>query len=362
MLPIQLDVLRLLVWPLDLAADYSPQVVALNTSLTWPGVVGLVSMVSVAALGLLMIRRAPAVAFGILVALASYAPTSNLLFLSGVVLAERNLYLAVLAPALILGWLVDHSAGREYRRVLLAATAAMLLVFAGKSWARTPFWRTPQTSIIEEAGDHPESYRARLHLGDLLANHGRKAQALAEYLAADALAERDPFLGRNEKDAAIAVNRYDLAVDVAQHAYQLAPDDPRPARWLVEAALAARRGNMALEVATQAALTHPRSLGFAANYLFALEGVGGPPARRLLAAATVDLLSTHLVAAAARLDSVAVELNRKQAAPLRCEDVKLARETMEVLRPALLPTTLEHVGAGARRSSPDCDAATARSG
>lgn len=106
MLPIQFDVLRLLVWPLDLASDYSQQTVTIRTTWSALAAAGLLLLGAELLLGLALVRRAPAVAFGILLALGSYLPTSNFLFTSGVVLAERALYLATLAPALVLGLIV----------------------------------------------------------------------------------------------------------------------------------------------------------------------------------------------------------------------------------------------------------------
>jgi len=48
-------------------------------------------------------RRASSVSFAAAVAALAYLPTSNLLFPSGVVLAERNLYLPVLLVAAAAG-------------------------------------------------------------------------------------------------------------------------------------------------------------------------------------------------------------------------------------------------------------------
>ncbi|MBI4503595.1 MAG: hypothetical protein HY700_20835 [Gemmatimonadetes bacterium] len=340
MLPVQLDVLRLLVWPLDLSSDYSQQTVSLQSHLTAAGVIGLAAMASVVALGLLLARRLPAVAFGILIAAGSYAPTSNFFFMSGVVLAERALYIAVIAPAFVLGWAVDRSLQRPYRNLLLVALGLALLVFTVESWTRTPFWQTPQTTIIEDAGDHPENYRVRLHLADLIASKGDTARALAEYLAAETLAERDPFLALFVVNSAIALRRYDLAIERAQRAHQLAPNDARPLRWLVQAALAAGRGNAAVATALDAAIAHPTSAGHVGAYVMALEHTAAPPVRRLLAAATADWLTGHLVQSSARLDSASVELGRLRGAPIVCQEMVVLRGTLEGLRPSLVERLL----------------------
>jgi len=102
-LPAVLRAARLLVWPLDLSVDYSPQghpsgrrgfsggrgrgAGGWERALSRP----LVSPPRVS------------VSFAAAVAALAYLPTSNLLFPSGVVLAERNLYLPVLLVAAAAG-------------------------------------------------------------------------------------------------------------------------------------------------------------------------------------------------------------------------------------------------------------------
>ena len=78
MFPAYLEVLRLLAWPFRLASDYSPQVIPIRYGFGWLAVLGLASSSAFIVLGLVTIKRAPPVAFGILVATISYLPTSNL--------------------------------------------------------------------------------------------------------------------------------------------------------------------------------------------------------------------------------------------------------------------------------------------
>ncbi|MEE8116251.1 MAG: hypothetical protein V3T28_04000, partial [Gemmatimonadales bacterium] len=103
MLPVQLDVIRLLSWPLQLSHDYNPLVVPQRTEFGGLAFLGVLSAGACLALGVACFKRAPAIAFGILAGAASYAPTSNLIFGSGIALAERSLYLAALGPALAIG-------------------------------------------------------------------------------------------------------------------------------------------------------------------------------------------------------------------------------------------------------------------
>lgn len=259
MLGAQLHVVRLLAWPLDLRPDYSP--LSTITQEHWSGVVtaGVLVSGAIVALALTAARRAPAVTFGILVGAAAYAPTSNILFPSGVVLAERALYLAVLAPALAAGWLVTRSWPGPNRRAVVWACAFILAVFSVRTWTRTPFWKDPSTVIIEGALDHPENYRLRVHLGEFYESGRDTVRALAEFLAAAALYERDPFVTQFIVRDARALGRHQLALAEAMRAYRMAPDDWRFGRQLAETRLAAGLVKEAVDGAKADAARNPGS-------------------------------------------------------------------------------------------------------
>ena len=110
-LPVYLEVIRLLTWPMKLAANYNPQMIPQRTEFTAVAALGAAAATAIVALGVASLRRAPAVGFAILAAIMAYAPTSNLVFLSGTLLGERTLYFAALAPAFAAGWIVQHALG-----------------------------------------------------------------------------------------------------------------------------------------------------------------------------------------------------------------------------------------------------------
>jgi hypothetical protein len=182
MFPAYLEVLRLLAWPFRLASDYSPQVIPLRLEFGWLALLGGMSSAALLALVVIAIKRAPAVAFGILVAAASYLPTSNLLFTSGVVLGERNLYLAVLAPSLLFGWAAVHMGKWRHKRAALFAAGAVVVAFGVRTVDRIPFWIDAQNPIVEEQTAHPENFQTRVVLARHLAALRDSAWALAELL------------------------------------------------------------------------------------------------------------------------------------------------------------------------------------
>ncbi len=353
MMPVQLDLVRLLAWPMDLAADYSPHTIPLRPQWGVLATLGLALVVALLALAFALARRAPAIAFGLLVAAGTYLPTSNLLFMSGVVLAERALYLGVLAPAFAFGWLCLWLLQQPYRRLGLTAAAVLVAAFALRTWTRTPYFRDAPTPIIEDAADHPENYREHLYLGDLVAFKRDTARALAEYLASAALAPHDPFVGRFTGRTAIALGRPEVAIAEGWRVHALAPDDPRPGRWLTDGYLAARKVDSALAVATRDAVRIPSSIGFIHTFQDVLRAAGAPPARTLLVDAKEDWLSGRLVQATARLDSFSQLLPEAAAAPTFCDDLVISLTSLRSLRRDLLD---QAVSAAAARGQP-CPAA-----
>ena len=102
-LPAVLQAALLLVWPVSLSSDYSPQVIPAYDGVSLAAVLGFFIVVAVPALVIAYRRCTPAVSFAAALAALSFLPTSNWLFAGGIVLAERNLYLAVALPAALLG-------------------------------------------------------------------------------------------------------------------------------------------------------------------------------------------------------------------------------------------------------------------
>ena len=193
-LPAALRALILLVWPASLSVDYGPQVIPARVGPSLAALVGLGMAVGVPALAWWCRRRAPAISFTAGIAALSYLPTSNFFFASGVVLAERNLYLAVALPAAFIGWGTTRLAAWRGMRPAGVAAAILVVVCGWRSFARLPAWQDNRTELLTLLGDHPESYRAHASAAAVLAGLHDTAGARREYRAADSLFAGDPYL------------------------------------------------------------------------------------------------------------------------------------------------------------------------
>ena len=332
-IPVQLDVLRLLAWPARLASDYSPQTIPLRLTWTPIATLALVTSLALLALAWLVRRRAPAVTFGVLAAAATYLPTSNLLFTSGIVLAERTLYLAVLAPALAAGWLVMHLWETQYRSSVLAAAGAACVVLGARSAAREPFWRDTRTVIIDRVVGHPENAFAQYRLAEALLQSGDSGRALAQYLTAYELYGGYALFPELASQVALGLGRPRLAVDAGRQAFAIAPADPNIAGSLVQLFLTLHEPDSALAVAREGLRRNPLNPQMLAMYQRTLERVGGPRRAVQLARARLDGVGGRFVSASAIIDSVGFN-HLAAIEPAECFDLQQSLPMLRLLAAA----------------------------
>ncbi len=353
MFPTYLEVLRLLAWPVHLASDYSPQVIPIRHGFGWLAALGLLSSSALLLLGLATVKRAPPVAFGILAAAASYLPTSNLFFASGVVLGERNLYLAVLAPAAGFGWLVVTTWGGQYRRTVSIAASTAVLLLCVRTVDRIPFWYDARDTIAEEQTAHPENYQTRIVLARYLAALRDSSWALAEILVAGELFPSDPGAADMAARHATAQGRLRLARREAERAYTLMPTDPGIIEQLARVFYQLGQTDSAIAVAATGIDSAPRAHNVADVYAFLLGATDAPRWRRMLIVAKGDWLRGELAAATARLDSALVELPEEPASDVACADVRRSLAVVAALNQVLADRLAAPVAEGGAGCSPD---------
>jgi len=177
--------LRLFLWPFHLQADYGPGEIVRASGWGPSQLAGLLIVASAAAAVLVWRSRRPVAAFGLLWVAVALFPVSNLLTPTGVVVAERTLYLPSVGVALALGagaaWLWQRL-GQGRPRVAAGAAAMLLLVApAWRTLTRERVWRDTGTLLAATVRDAPDSYRAWWLLAHHLAEVGDTARATAMY-------------------------------------------------------------------------------------------------------------------------------------------------------------------------------------
>ncbi|HEX5832004.1 MAG TPA: hypothetical protein VFY16_13570 [Gemmatimonadaceae bacterium] len=223
---------RLLLWPARLSADYSPPMIA-AMRVREPGVAlvaGAVVLLLTVCLAVVIARRRSVVTFGLLWFGILILPVSNILVLSGVLLAERTLFLPSAGVCLAIGagvaWLCERCDVAPHL-VRWAAAAALLAVVGAGTWrsaTRQPVWRDDETLFAQTVLDAPLNYRAHELYGRVLFRNGRPIAGERKLREALELYPYDPAVHNMLASAYREAGLCRPAIPLYREALVLAPD------------------------------------------------------------------------------------------------------------------------------------------
>ncbi|MCU0622770.1 MAG: hypothetical protein MUF53_02765 [Gemmatimonadaceae bacterium] len=179
---------------------------------------------------------------------ATILPVSNLVFRSGIVLADRTLYGPSVASALLLALLLawaDRDPSpvprpatggpvRRSRAARYALTGGLVLFAAAITWRDLPRWRSSQTfieAILERA---PDAWPGYLFRGMARAGSGDRAGAIADYEAGIARFGREQRLRTERAKFALQDGDTIRAVDHLERALAAHPRALRPRQVLLD--------------------------------------------------------------------------------------------------------------------------------
>lgn len=217
--------LRLLAWPAHLQADYSPNEIVASVAFGIREAVGLLLVIVAPTIAWLERRRAPVVTFGVAWMAIALFPVSNLAVATGVVVAERTLFLPSIGFIVAVVALAEQLAtglGRRWSstpRALATACTALVALGGARSMARELVWNNYQRLAAATARDAPRSLRVKQ------AHRDAVDALVADYRVRIAAAPR-PWIQRNELAMLLhAIGEDSLAVEqlrlsLAQNAQQ----------------------------------------------------------------------------------------------------------------------------------------------
>jgi hypothetical protein len=192
--------IRLLGWPQHLRADYSPQEFVVSTGLNAPERLGLGLLIILVALTG-MARRHRLVCFSVGWIALALLPVSNVLIPTGVLIAERTLFLPSVGFMLLLGALsvlaLERWPSRRVQVAAAAATAVLLALGVWRSAARHPVWASRTTLAESLATDSPGSWWSQWFVAQELFKQGRVAESRSAFEKSILLAN-EPWLVRND--------------------------------------------------------------------------------------------------------------------------------------------------------------------
>lgn len=208
------DVARLLVFPLHLRADYSPLERTAITSVFDARFLLTLAVLTVwAALVWLAWRRGRRLeAYGLGWIAIAFLPVANLLFPTGIFLAERTLYLPSAGFSLAAGaWLTRVGGGAVGQRGLPLVVGMLVVAGAVRTVLRVPAWRDNRSAVLAMIEDAPLSYRTWDYAGWELVWAGQSERALQAFLRAGELYPRDARIYLAAAHMAYTLERFAVA-------------------------------------------------------------------------------------------------------------------------------------------------------
>lgn len=186
------DVGRLLVFPLTLRVDYSPNERTVVTSpLDLRFAAGLLWALVWGGLLLLAWRRGRKLeAFGLGWIGAAFLPVANLLYPAGFYVAERTLYLPSVGIVVAAGAAIS----RVRREQLRPVVTLVCLLGALRTALRVPVWHDDRAVTLSIMEDSPDSYGGPLRMTGVYLERREPAKALAAARIAAGTMQRDPWV------------------------------------------------------------------------------------------------------------------------------------------------------------------------
>jgi hypothetical protein len=151
---------RLIVWPVHLQADYGPPGIPIGSPMTPRHWIGLALLIGYVVLLVRWRKRAPVAAFGLLWTAIALAPVCNLLAPTGIVMAERVLFVPTIGLAITAAAFIRQPQRHAARELLVVSImVAWGVVMTVRSATRVPTWSTQDRFFTDITVDGANAYR-----------------------------------------------------------------------------------------------------------------------------------------------------------------------------------------------------------
>jgi hypothetical protein len=179
----------LLFAPVTLLADYGPRVLTPITQPNALAVSGGFLAIALVVSGVIAAWRGHGrTAFALLWFPVTILPVSNLLVATGVIVAERTLYMPSFAIAVVVAAAVArvsvphaHDAPARPGRTAALAMTAVVALLGARSIARIPAWRSTDAVFAALMRDRPDAFRAQWYMARQARMRGDTTEALGRY-------------------------------------------------------------------------------------------------------------------------------------------------------------------------------------
>ncbi|MEO8564424.1 MAG: hypothetical protein ABI601_20285 [bacterium] len=175
---------QLMLFPTRLSADYSPNDVIIADGIGFSEAPGLMVAIGTIVVAFAFRRRAPVASFGLFWFILAYSPVSNVLIPTGIVTAERTLFLPSVGIVIVMASAALWFAGRlepSGLRGLRAVIGTLIVLGLAKSLERQQVWKNNDVLFDRMVVDAPDNYRAHIMRGRNLALKKRMQDAEREF-------------------------------------------------------------------------------------------------------------------------------------------------------------------------------------
>jgi tetratricopeptide (TPR) repeat protein len=161
-------------------------------------------------------------------------PSSNLLFATGTIMAERLAYLPSLGICLAAGHLGAAAAvrGGNQRKAVVVVAALLIAGYGARSAARVRDWKSNLTLAMADVATCPRSAKLQAGAGMFLAEAGRTDEAETHLRRAIAIYPEYAQMHYNLGVLLVRRGAREEAVEHLRRAIELAPGNPMPQRLL----------------------------------------------------------------------------------------------------------------------------------
>lgn len=223
---------RLLLWPARLFADYSPRQLMVYSSPDVSQLPGVALLLSVGALFVLSVRRAPLAAFGMSWFALLVAPVTNILIPTGILVAERTLYLPSVGAMLVLAIGADmlRTRLRADGSTLQGAVPLLVVLLIGlgvvRSATRNTFWHDSDSAFEKMVDEAPLNFKAHFAYGGQLFERHKGKDGELEWRVAIALMPEYHGVYMDLAHKYREAHVCQAAIPLYQKALQVEPDLP----------------------------------------------------------------------------------------------------------------------------------------
>jgi tetratricopeptide (TPR) repeat protein len=258
---VQSRYLALFVWPARLSSDYSYDAIPVVTSASDPRLlVALAVLAGIVALAIVGWKRSRTTLLAVAIWVLFFLPSSNLLFPTGTLMAERLAYLPSLGACLLVGhafaWIASRDERRWHSALVVSICSIVVIALAARTWARTPVWKDNATLALRDVETYPRS--AKLQAGAGIVHHaaGRTLEAEATYRKA---LEIYPDYAQIHYNLGMLLSDRGELVEAMRHlirAAELSPGNPQPIEGIIVTRRRADDPSVARELNSQIAAEH----------------------------------------------------------------------------------------------------------